>query len=82
MEKQIESKLRIFIATEILKQPDREIKTDEPLLTSGLIDSFSLVDLAVFIEDELGVRIEDSELNSSIFDSIEQLTELIKNRMN
>ena len=51
-----------YIATEILKQPDRTIGLDEALISSGLIDSFSLMDLALFVEDTFGGRIEDTEL--------------------
>jgi acyl carrier protein len=68
------------VATEFLKQPDRVIGPDEPLLTSGLIDSFHLVDLALFIEDSFGVHIDDSELNASTFDSLNQLVALIQSR--
>ncbi|MBP6178891.1 MAG: acyl carrier protein [Anaerolineales bacterium] len=68
------------IAEKILKQPSRVIGADEPLISSGLIDSFSLVDLALFVEDTFGVRIEDSELNAATFDSLSQLAELIRSR--
>ena len=69
------------IAVEILKQPKRKIKPDEPLLSSGLIDSFSLVDLALIVEDTFGVQIEDTELNCDTFDTLAQLVELIHSRM-
>jgi acyl carrier protein len=69
-----------FIATQILKQPTRKISADEPLLSSGLIDSFSLMDLALFVEDTFGVRIEDTELNANTFDNLAQLTALIETR--
>ena len=68
------------IASDILKQPGRSIRADEALLTSGLIDSFSLVDLAMMVEDEFGVRIDDTELNSDTFDTLEQLAGLIVER--
>lgn len=71
-----------FITSKILKQPKRVLKNDEPLISSGLIDSFNLVDLALFIEDTFGVRIDDTELNVNTFDTLFQLSELIKNRMN
>ena len=69
-----------FICHHILKQPTRLLTLDEPLISSGLIDSFSLVDLALYIEEEFGVRIEDSELNRETFDNLEQLTTLIEQR--
>ena len=69
-----------FIAQKILKQPKRVIQLGDSLISSGLIDSFSLVDLALFVEDTFGVRIADSELNATTFDSIEQLAALILSR--
>lgn len=69
-----------YIATEMLRQPKRVIAADEALLTSGLIDSFHLVDLALFVEDNFGVHIDDSELNASTFDNLEQLVSLIQAR--
>ena len=46
----------------------------------GLIDSFSLMDLALFVEDTFGVRIEDTELNAETFDTLTQLSALIDSR--
>ena len=72
--------LSTFIATTILKQPKRSIGDAEPLISNGLIDSFSLMDLALFVEDTFGIRIEDTELNADTFDNLTQLTSLIESR--
>lgn len=69
-----------YIAAQILKQPDRSIAPDEALISSGLIDSFSLVDLALFIEDTYGVHVDDTELNADTFDTLDQLAALIRQR--
>ena len=63
-----------------MKQPNRALDPSEPLLSSGLIDSFSLMDLALFVEDTFGVRIEDTELNADTFDNLSQLGDLIESR--
>jgi acyl carrier protein len=76
----MEDKIAQFIAAEILKDPGRVIAYEEALISSGLIDSFSLVDLALFIEDSFGVRIEDSELTSAVFDTIIELATLVQER--
>lgn len=68
------------IAADILKQPKRQLSPDQPLISSGLIDSFSLVDLALIVEDTFGVHIDDTELNADTFDTLEQLVELIRSR--
>jgi len=80
MTNEIPTILAKYIAAEILKQPDRIIKSDEPLLSSGLVDSFHLVDLSLFVEKNFGVRIDDAELNASSFDNLNQLTAFIKER--
>ena len=77
---EIISKLAAFITGDILKQPKRVIRPDELLISSGLIDSFSLVDLGLFVEDSFGVHIDDTELNAETFDSLEQLANLIQSR--
>ncbi|HUM27979.1 MAG TPA: acyl carrier protein [Anaerolineales bacterium] len=74
------SKLAAFIATDILKQPKRAIRADEALISSGLIDSFSLMDISLFVEGNFGVRIDDTELNAETFDTLEQLARLIQSR--
>jgi acyl carrier protein len=78
---EINTKLSEYLSKEILKQPNRKLKPDEPLLSSGLIDSFHLVDLALFVEDNFDVHIDDSELNASTFDTVDGLVKLIQSRL-
>ena len=77
---ELASKIETYIASRILKQPSRRIGPNELLISSGLIDSFSLVDLALFIEDTFGVHIDDTELNAQTFDTLDQLAALIESR--
>ena len=80
MPDEIVANLSQMIAAKILKRPNRSIKPDEALISSGLIDSFNLVDVALLVEDAYGVRIDDSELNADTFDTLDQLAELIRSR--
>lgn len=80
MNETISANLAQYIATRILKQPKRTIAMDEKLISSGLIDSFSLVDLSIYIEETFGVRIDDTELNADTFDTLTELTGLIAQR--
>ena len=80
MTETIISSLEKYIAAQILKQPNRQLSAEESLISSGLIDSFSLMDLALFVEDTFGVRIEDTELNANTFDNLTQLAALIESR--
>jgi acyl carrier protein len=80
MTTEITSTLAKHIAEKIIKQPNRVIANDEPIISSGLIDSFSLMDLALYVEDTFGVRIDDTELNAATFDTLDQLADLIQSR--
>ena len=80
MNEDLMQNLGAYIAATILKQPSRVIRPDQPLISSGLIDSFSLVDMALFVEDTFGVHIDDSELNAETFDTLEALAALIASR--
>jgi acyl carrier protein len=76
----IEKDLTEYILTQIIKRPKYPLDKDTRLISSGLIDSFHLVDLAVFVEEKFGVRIDDSELNAATFDTLPQLSALIRQR--
>jgi acyl carrier protein len=77
----IVSELSSKIASELLKQPDRQIDPNESLIKSGLIDSFKLVDLSILVEDEYGVLLDDFELTADTFDTINELADIIQARM-
>jgi len=80
MKDEIIAKTTAYLQQEILQQPNRAIATDEALISSGLIDSFSLVDVALFVEENFDVVIDDTELNAETFDTLEELADLIIER--
>ena len=80
MKATIIEKIAQYLKNEILQQPDRDIDPEEPLLSSGIIDSFSLIDIALFVEDTFHVHVDDTDLNASTFDSLNELADLIIER--
>jgi len=80
MNEEIITRLNEYIAARILRKPGRVLAVDQPLISSGVIDSFNLVDLAIFAEDAFGVHLDDMELNAECFDTLEQLAALIEAR--
>jgi len=80
MQPDIAGPLTQYIVKDILKQPKRQISPEMALISNGMIDSFHLVDLALFVEETFGVRIDDSELNKDSFDTLDQLVTLIQQR--
>lgn len=80
MSDSITPKLAAYITKDILKQPNRTLGPNDALISSGLVDSFHLVDLALFIEDTFGVHIDDTELTAETFDTLGQLAEVVRSR--
>ena len=81
MREEILVKLNAYITAQILRDPSKLLAGDEPLISSGMIDSFNLVDLAIFAEDTFGVHLYDMELNADHFDTLDQLSDLILARL-
>ncbi len=52
---EVKDKLRTFILNELLNNPDYPLKDDEGLITGGLMDSFSLAQIGVFVEDAFDI---------------------------
>lgn len=73
--------LRKFITAELMRDANYPIKDDEPLISGGLVDSFSLVELQIFIEQQFGIRIEDTELTTDAIDNINDIVALIEARL-
>ena len=67
-----------YITGEILKRPNFQLGSSDPLISNGLIDSFHLIDLAMFIEAQYNVIIDDMELNAATFDTLDELADLIR----
>jgi len=70
--------LRTFITAEIMNDPDYPLKNEEELISGGLIDSFSLVELQIFIEQTFDVRVPDTELTAEAIDTINDLVAVIE----
>jgi len=72
--------LRAYIAERYLDMVPEDLPPDYPLVSNGLIDSFNLVDLALYVEETFHVHIDDTELNANVFDSLDNLAALIRAR--
>jgi len=67
---EVRNKLRVFICTELLRHASYPLDDDEPLMTGGLIDSFCVAYLGVFIENEFQVYIPDVDLTVENMDTV------------
>ena len=73
----MEEKLLEFIRYEFLEDSDIKLSVDTKLISSGLIDSFSLVSLQSFIKSEFGKDIPAPKITAETFNTVKQMTEII-----
>lgn len=55
----------------------RTVGDDDRLFSSGIIDSFGVLELIAFLEDRFGVTIDTSRHDLREFDSISKIIELL-----
>jgi acyl carrier protein/D-alanine--poly(phosphoribitol) ligase subunit 2 len=69
-----------YIKREYLDEEDAdEIGLDEntPLISSGIVDSFSMVSLKRFLEKKYNVSIPDDQATPEAFDSVQKIIALV-----
>jgi acyl carrier protein len=57
---------------------DQEITEDTKLISSGIVDSFSMVSLKMFLEKKFRVKIPDEKATPDAFDSVNNIITLLK----
>ena len=68
-----------YVQDEYLEEDDdREVGMDTPLISGGIVDSFSMVSLKRFIENRFGIQIPDADATPDAFDSIEKIAVLVE----
>jgi acyl carrier protein len=76
---EINSVVRDYIIREYLPEgDDREITETTPLISSGIVDSFSMVSLLRFLEKKYSIHIPDQCATPEAFDTVERITALVR----
>jgi acyl carrier protein len=57
---------------------DDEVTYDTPLISGGLVDSFSMVSLKRFLEVKYKISIPDEDASPEAFDSVNKIADLVK----
>lgn len=71
--------IRDYVIKEYLEEgSDQEIGETTPLITGGIVDSFSMVSLKRFLEKKYSIRIPDDDATPDAFDTIQSITKLVR----
>ena len=74
----IREKLRTFITRELIRDAGYPLRDDEGIITGGLMDSFSLAEFGVYVEEEFDVYIPDADLTVKNLDTLNQMAARIQ----
>lgn len=69
--------LKLFIQEEIMNVAFKKVAFDESIIKSRLLDSITLVDLLVTIEEKIGRTIPQHLVNEESMDSIDKIVNTI-----
>jgi acyl carrier protein len=72
-----QAKLATFIQAKLSKDPRKILEPDTALVSSGLVDSLSLIQVLAFIEDEFQVVIPDEAATAESMNTVRKIDELI-----
>jgi acyl carrier protein len=70
--------IRNYIVNSLIRNPKYKLGDNDKLISGGVIDSFSLVELSLFLEEKFGVRPDDTELNAENMDTVEMIASYVK----
>ena len=69
-----------YVKNEYVEEDDEETEVgyDTPLISGGIVDSFSMVSLKVFLEKKYKIQIPDAKATPEAFDTVNKIITLVK----
>ena len=75
----MEDVILAYIRNEYLEDDDEvDLDADTPLISSGIVDSFSMISLKRFLEKRYNVTLPDEDASAESFDSVRRIIEVVK----
>jgi len=62
-----------YLRDDVIRRPAIELTAQTPLVSSGLVDSFALIDVLLKLEDVLDLRIPASRVQPKDLDTVERM---------
>jgi acyl carrier protein len=77
----VETAIERFVIDEImLGDSNTKIDPNESLISSGVLDSLALLRLIAFLEEQMGVSVDDSEVIPENFETINEIKSFIEKK--
>ena len=73
----IEAKIRAYIAENFLFGEADQLAVTDSFLDKGIIDSTGILEIIMFLEEQFGIKVADSEMLPENLDSIGNIVNFI-----
>jgi acyl carrier protein len=78
MPEDLKKLLADYVKKEYLDEDsDMEVTPETKLISSGIVDSFSMVSLKVFLEKKFNIKLPDEKATPEAFDSVNNIIALL-----
>ncbi len=67
-----------YVIKEYVEDDSETVTFDTPLISGGIVDSFSMVSLKRFLENRYEIQIPDDEATPEAFDSIDKIAGIVE----
>ncbi len=67
-----------YVKAEYLEDEDEDLGVNTPLISGGIVDSFSMVSLKRFLENKYKISIPDDKATPEAFDSVNKIVALVR----
>ena len=78
--KALEEEILEYVRNEFLddEEDEEELDASTPLISGGIVDSFSMVSLKRFLEKKFNIQTPDTEATPEAFDSVDNILNLLE----
>jgi acyl carrier protein len=67
-----------YVTKEYLEDDSEPLNFDTPLISGGIVDSFSMISLKRFLENRYNIQIPDEKATPEAFDSVNKIAVLVE----
>ena len=67
-----------YVKNEYLEDDEEVIDFDTPLISGGIVDSFSMVSLKRFLENKYQISLPDEKATPEAFDTVNKICALVR----
>ena len=75
---QVRAKIRGYILENLLFTDDpSQLPDDASLLDRGIIDSTGVLEIVLFLEEQFGIKVKDSDMLPENFDTVDRMAQFV-----